>query len=136
MKLKLFTAIFLLLLSASCNDKRTNPTTDIDVARAFIKDILENDFKDAKRFVLDDETNNQYFELSKKNFGQKTKEELKEYKDADIIVNELTSVNDSVTIINYSNSYKKESKGKVKVVRVNGQWLVDLKYTFLGANNK
>jgi len=130
MKLKLFTAIFLLLLSASCNDKRTNPTTDIDVARAFIKDILENDFKDAKRFVLDDETNNQYFELSKKNFEHKTKEELKEYKDADIIVNELTSVNDSVTIINYSNSYKKESKGKVKVVRVNGQWLVDLKYTF------
>ena len=136
MKLKLFAAIFLLLLSSSCNDKRANPTTDIDVARAFIKDILENDFKDAKRFVLDDETNNQYFELSKKNFEHKTKEELKEYKDADIIVNELTSVNDSVTIINYSNSYKKESKGKVKVVRVNGQWLVDLKYTFLGANNK
>ena len=136
MKLKLFTAIFLLLLLGSCNDKRTNPTTDIDVARAFIKDILENDFKDAKRFVLDDETNNQYFELSKKNFEHKTKEELKEFKEADIIINELTSVNDSVTIINYSNSYKKESKGKVKVVRVNGQWLVDLKYTFLGANNK
>jgi len=130
MKWKLFTAIFLLLILGSCSDKRTNPTTDIDVARAFIKDILENDFKDAKRFVLDDETNNQFFELSKKNFEHKTKEELKEYKDADIIVNELTSVNDSVTIINYSNSYKKESKGKVKVVRVNGQWLVDLKYTF------
>jgi len=130
MKLKLFAAIFLLLLSASCNDKRTNPTTDIDVARAFIKHILENDFKDAKRFVLDDETNNQYFELSKKEFEHKSKEELKEYKDADIIINELTSVNDSVTIINYSNSYKKESKGKVKVVRVNGQWLVDLKYMF------
>jgi len=130
MKLKLFTAIFLLLLLGSCNNKRTNPTTDIDVARAFIKDILENDFKDAKRFLLDDETNNQYFELSKKNFGQKTKEELKEYKDADIIVNELTSLNDSITIINYSNSYKKESKGKVKVVRINGQWFVDLKYMF------
>ena len=130
MKLKLLTAIFLLLLLGSCNDKRANPTTDIDVARAFIKDILENDFKDAKRFVLDEEMNNQYFELSKKNFEHKTKEELKEYKDADIIVNELTSLNDSVTIINYSNSYKKESKGKVKVVRVNGQWLVDLKYTF------
>jgi len=130
MKLKLLTAIFLVLLLGSCNNNRTNPTTDIDVARTFIKDILENDFKDAKRFVLDEEMNNQYFELSKKNFEHKTKEELKEYKDADIIVNELTSVNDSVTIINYSNSYKKESKGKVKVVRVNGQWLVDLKYTF------
>jgi hypothetical protein len=130
MKLKLITGIFLLAVFASCNNKRTNPTTDIDVARAFIKDILENDFKDAKRFVLDDETNNQYFELSKKNFENKTKEELKEYKEADIIINELNSVNDSVTIINYSNSFKKEAKGKVKMVRVNGQWLVDLKYTF------
>jgi hypothetical protein len=136
MKLKLFATTFLLFLLVSCNDKQTNPTTDIDVARAFIKDILENDFKDAKRFVLNDETNNQYFELSKKNFEHKTKEELKEFKEADIIINELNSVNDSVTIINYSNSYKKESKGKVKVVRVNGQWLVDLKYTFLGSNNK
>jgi len=130
MKLKLFTAIFLLLLLGSCNNKRTNPTTDIDVARAFIKDILENNFKDAKRFLLDDETNNQYFELSRKEFEHKSKEELKEYKDADIIVNELTSLNDSITIINYSNSYKKESKGKVKVVRINGQWFVDLKYMF------
>jgi len=130
MKLKLFAAIFLLLLSSSCNDKRANPTTDIDVARAFIKDILENNFKDAKRFLLDDETNNQYFELSRKEFEHKSKEELKEYKDADIIVNELTSLNDSITIINYSNSYKKESKGKVKVVRINGQWFVDLKYMF------
>ena len=130
MKLKLFTAIFLLFLLGSCNNKRTNPTTDIDVARAFIKDILENNFKDAKRFLLDDETNNQYFELSRKEFEHKSKEELKEYKDADIIVNELTSLNDSITIINYSNSYKKESKGKVKVVRINGQWFVDLKYMF------
>ena len=130
MEMKLFTVVAALAVFSSCNDKRTNPTTDIDVARAFIKDILQNDFKDAKTFVLDEEMNNQYFELSKKNFEHKSKEELKEYKEADIIVNELTAVNDSVTIINYSNTYKKESKGKVKVVRVNGQWLVDLKYTF------
>ena len=130
MKMKLFIAILFFASLVSCNDKQKNPTTDIDVARAFIRDILDNDFKDAKRFVLDEETNKQYFELSKKEFESKSKEELKQYKEADIIINELTSVNDSVTIINYSNSHKKEAKGKVKVVRVNGQWLVDLKYTF------
>ena len=112
--MKLFTVVAALAVFSSCNDKRTNPTTDIDVARAFIKDILENDFKDAKTFVLDEEMNNQYFELSKKNFENKSKEELKEYKEADIIVNELTAVNDSVTIINYSNTYKKNQKEKLK----------------------
>lgn len=130
MKIKLFTAIFLVAMVASCKDARTNPTTDIEVASAFIKDILENDFKDAKRFVLDEEMNKQYFELAEKNFEHKTKDELKKYSDAAIIINELKSENDSVTIINYSNTYNQKEKGKVKVVRVNGQWLVDLKYTF------
>lgn len=130
MKIKLFTFLLLFTALTSCNDTRKNPKTDIDVARAFIKDILENDYKNAKTLVLDEEINNQYFELSKKDFEGKNKEELENYKNADIIINELKNVNDSVTIVNYSNSYKKDIKNEVKVVRANGQWLVDLKHTF------
>jgi hypothetical protein len=130
MKSNLIAAISLVAILTSCKDARRNPTTDIEVASAFIKDILENDFKDAKRFVLDEEMNKQYFELAEKNFEHKSKEELKKYSEADIIINELRPENDSVTIVNYSNSYNRNEKGKVKVVRVKGQWLVDLKYTF------
>ena len=130
MKMKLFIAIILFATITSCNDAAKNPSTDIDVARAFIKDILENDYKDAKLLVLDEEINNQYFELSKKDFEGKSKEELEKYKSSTIIINELKNINDSVTIINYSNSYKTVMKNEVKVVRVNGRWLVDLKHTF------
>lgn len=130
MKIKLLAFLLLFTALTSCNDTRKNPKTDIDVARAFIKDILENDYKNAKTLVLDEEINNQYFELSKKDFEGKNKEELENYKNADIIINELKNVNDSVTIVNYSNSYKKDIKNEVKVVRANGQWLVDLKHTF------
>ncbi len=136
MKMKLFTVVAALAVFSSCNDKRTNPTTDIDVARAFIKDVLENDFTDAKTFVLDEEMNKQYFELSKKNFEGKSGDELKKYKEAEIIIYELQPLNDSVTIINYSNSYKKDVKNILKVVRINGQWLVDLKYTFQENTNE
>ena len=115
---------------SSCGNKSTVPNTDIDVARAFIKDVLENDFKDAKSLVLDEDTNNQYFQLAKKDFEGKNKEELEKYKESDIIINELKNVNDSVTIVNYSNSYKKTMKSEIKVVRIKGQWLVDLKHTF------
>ena len=135
MKVKIFIAVALFTALLSCNNKQTNPTTDIDVARAFIKDILENDYKDAKTLVLDEEANNQYFELSKKDFEGKSKEELEGYKNADIIINELKPVNDSVTIVNFSNSYKKGVKNEVKVVRVNGKWLVDLKHTFQVGSN-
>lgn len=130
MKVKLIIAFITFTLLNSCNDSRKNPTTDIDVARSFIKDLLENDFKNAKEFLLDEEANNQYFELSKKEFEGKSKEVLKKYKESDIIVNELTPVNDSVSVVNYSNSFNKEKKYLLKVVRQNGRWWVDLKYTF------
>ena len=125
MKMKLFIAIV-----ASCNNKKKHPTTDIDVARAFIKDILENNYKEAQTLVLNEDMNNQYFDLSKKEFESKSKEELKLYKDADIIVNEIKSLNDSVTVVNFSNTYKRNIKNEVKVVKVNGEWFVDLKHTF------
>ena len=121
--------VFILL---SCNTEKNISNTDIEVARSFIKDIQENNFKEAEQFVLKEETNNQYFDRFQKFFKAKSKEELEQYKKADIIINEISNVNDSVSIINYSNSYKKEEKNKVKVVRVNGQWLIDLKYTFSG----
>ena len=135
MKMKLFIVILFFSAFTSCNDARNNPVTDIDVARAFIKDILDNDYKDAKTLVLDEEINKQYFELSKKDFEGKSKEELENYKKADIIINEIKNVNDSVTIVNYSNSYKKSMKYEVKVVRINSQWLVDLKHTFQEVHN-
>jgi hypothetical protein len=130
MKIKSFFIVLLIAVCSSCNNGGAVPNTDIDVARAFIKDVLENNFAEAKSLVLDEDINNQYFDLSRKNFESKNKEELKKYKEADIIINELKNVNDSVTIVNYSNSYKKDMHSEVKVVKVNGKWLVDLKHTF------
>jgi hypothetical protein len=130
-----FTSLLLLvccLAISSCNTENKSPNTDIEVARVFIKDILESNFKDAETFVLKEETNQQFFELFKKEFESKTKSELESFKNADIIINEISPINDSVSIINYSNSFKKDKSNKLKMVRINGQWMVDLKYTFSG----
>jgi hypothetical protein len=121
----------------SCNEK-TVPNTDIDVARAFIKDILDNNFTEAETFVLKDSANTrddanmQFFNLFKKEYESKSKEELENYRKADIIINEISNVSDSVSIVNYSNSFRKDKSSKLKMVRINGRWLVDLKYTFSG----
>ena len=132
MKLKFLFAIVWIVLLSSCNNKNTIPNTDIEVARAFIKNILENNFKEAETFVLIEETNKQYFDLFKKEYESKSREDLDNYRNADIIINEISPLNDSVSIVNYSNSFKKDKSNKLKMVRVNGQWLVDLKYTFSG----
>ena len=132
MKFKLLLVVVWCMALSACNNEAKLPNTDIEVARAFIKDILENNFKDAETFVLKEETNQQFFELFKKEYESKSKSELENYKNADIIINEISPVNDSVSIINYSNSFKKGKSNKLKMVRINGQWLVDLKYTFSG----
>ncbi|MGG9971646.1 hypothetical protein ACQ33O_07610 [Ferruginibacter sp. SUN002] len=130
-KLLLFFCTASLLLSCG-NNKTVVPNTDIDVARAFIRNALDNKMEEANTFVLQNEANKGFMDVFKNKFGSFAKDELEQYKNADIIINDISPVNDSITIINYSNSYKKDFKQKVKMVRVSGQWLVDLKYTFSG----
>ena len=132
MKLTFLLSLVFCLAISSCNNEKKSTNTDIEVARVFIKDILESNFKDAETFVLKEETNQQFFELFKKEFESKSKSELESFKNADIIINEISPLNDSVSIINYSNSFKKDKSNKLKMVRINGQWMVDLKYTFSG----
>ena len=132
MKRTLLIIIIGCMALSSCNTEKKITNTDIEVARGFIKDILDNNFKDAETYVLREETNQQYFELFKKEYESKSKAELENYKNADIIINEISPINDSVSIINYSNSFKKDKSNKLKMVKINGQWMVDLKYTFSG----
>ncbi|MBL0358551.1 MAG: DUF4878 domain-containing protein [Chitinophagaceae bacterium] len=132
MKQKFYRLLSCCFFLFSCQSNNELPNTDIDVARAFIKDIQQSNFTQAEKLMLKEETNNQYFDRFEEHFKSRPKEELELYKNADIIINEMTPVSDSVTIINYSNSFNKNEKNKLKVVRVNGQWLIDLKYTFSG----
>lgn len=132
MKSKFVFAILFIALFSACGSNSNVPNTDIEVARSFIKDILDNNFKAAETLVLEEDTNKQYFDLFKKDYESKSKEDLENYRKADIIINEISPVNDTVSIINYSNSFKKDKSNKLKMVRVNNRWLVDLKYTFSG----
>lgn len=117
----------------SCNTKTIKaPVTDIEVATAFVRNLLDNEFIEAEKYLLKDETNDQIFERFKKQYSQKDKGTLEKYKNADIIVNESSYVTDSVFIFNYSNSYRLTDKTILKLVRTDGKWLVDLKYTFSG----
>ena len=128
---KLLPALTVCFIFFACNNTaKKDPVTDTDVATAFIRAVLDNDFKTAEKYLLPDETNKQYFETFRHQYQLKEKHELDNYKAADIIINEIKPESDSVHLVNYSNSYKKEMKNKLKLVWVNGQWHIDLKYTF------
>lgn len=118
---------------AGCSSKKELPNTDIEVAKTFVKYVLENDFKQASTLVAKDAANDNYLKQLEKSQQKKwSKEDEEQYKTADVIIYEVSNVNDSISIINYANSFRVQEKNKVKVIKINGQWMVDLKYTFSG----
>ena len=125
----LYAVIITAFLFSCGGNAKKDPVTDTDVATTFIRSVLDDDFKTAGQYLLKDETNQQYFETFQRNYQAKGTAELEKYKAADIIINTLEPLNDT-SIVNYSNSYEKNIQTKLKLVRTNGKWLVDLKYTF------
>lgn len=121
-------------MAFSCNTKTEKKAeADHEVARAFVRHLLDNDFDKAEQYLLHDETNLQLFERFKTQYSKQDKAVLERYREADIIVNETSYVvADSIYIYNYSNSYKPANRSVLKLVRIDGKWLVDLKYTFSG----
>ena len=132
MKTLISICIIISCLASGCSLTDPLPNSDLEVATRFIHDIQKNDFREARKLMLSNDTNLQYLDRFETHFNTKSRTELDQFRDAEIIVNEVSNVSDSVTIVNYSNSFNKTEKNKLKVVRVNGQWLVDLQYTFSG----
>jgi hypothetical protein len=129
----LVSLLFVIATLHSCNTKSNQTPTDVEgVATAFIRNILDNKFDEAEKYLLDNETNRQYFDRFRQSYKTQDKNKLEKYKEADILINEISAVSDSVSIVNYSNTYIRESKKNIKLVRINGKWLVDFQYTFSG----
>lgn len=129
-----FLLSFLLFIFSSCgnNENEQEEITsenDIDAARNFIQSSLNGEYKRARNYLLQDSANLQYFEAYERNFTRLTGEERRDYREATINIHDVNSVNDSVSVIIYSNSYKKDHD-TLKVVKTNDQWLVDFKYLF------
>jgi hypothetical protein len=54
------------------------------------------------------------------------RETRQQYREASILPISIRTINDSLTTYSYSNTFRKDTT-TVHIVRVNGEWLVDLK---------
>lgn len=131
-----YSFLFLLFLSACGNDERdrsdaTQTTeSDVDAARNFIRTALDGRYDKLSPMVVPDSANLALIEITQMAYQSRMSPADKQgYRDASINIHNVETLNDSTTVVNYSNSYKKE-KNDLKVVRLNGAWLVDFKYSF------
>jgi hypothetical protein len=128
----LFLLLAVSVYACSNADKAKTPVTDIEVANAFVRNLLDDDFKAASQYLLKDTVNLQLFESFQKQYNRQGKAILDKYRQASIVVNETSYITDSVFIFNYCNSYKPADTTVLKLIRPADKWLVDLKYTFSG----
>lgn len=133
--MRFITSIYLIccLLFAGCagNEDYQKPSDPLEAGREFIRFALDGDMRKAKLFILNDGPNYRLFENIEKKYAAESSGEKDNYKAASIIINKFQSLNDSTALINYSNSFKKENN-EIKLVKINGEWWVDFKYTFTG----
>ena len=103
----------------------------MDAASKFLRAALDGDYKKARTYLVKDSTNHQMIDIYEKDYNNNLPPEDKtKYKSASIrFLKETHEVNDSTTIIHYSNSYKNKPDS-LKILRINGQWFVDLNFTF------
>ncbi|MEO6537574.1 MAG: hypothetical protein ABIT07_13055 [Ferruginibacter sp.] len=128
-------SIFLVIalgLFLSCNsNERKHPQTALDTGRDFIRASLNGDFKNAELLILKDTQNLQLFESYKTFYSRLPADKKKNYKEASYNINKYQDVDDSTSIINYSNSFMNKPM-EIKLVKINNLWGVDFKYTYSG----
>jgi hypothetical protein len=125
----LFFSIFF-LWACNNNDQpiSESPENDLDAARTFITDALQGRFGHARQLMLPDSTNEQTMDVIERNYEHMTQADKVGYRNASIQIHNTKTIGDT-TLVTYSNSYKNLNQN-LKLIRVNGQWLIDLKYTF------
>lgn len=126
---------WLLLLTGvgSCDPDASAVHRDdpVEAGREFIEASLKGNYVIAKKYVLPDSLNMQYFD-ELENFNRKlSSQEKNGYKNANIIIDSIQTSSDSVTIIHYSNTFKK-TPAKIRLVKSSDGWFVDFKFTFSG----
>ncbi len=130
-RIRLVFLVILISLNACNHSPEVRKTDALESGRGFIEASLKGDYDEAKKYLLQDSTNIAYFNGFKDFNNKRSQEEKEGYSDANIIIDSTQKISDSVTIINYSNTYKNQPS-KLKVVRHDKEWLVDFKYTFNG----
>ena len=124
-----FAIIIIISLSACMSDQDIKLDDPLNSGRGFIESALKADYVKADKYLLQDSTNQQYLEGLIDFNKNSNKEERENYRNANIIVDSLVELSDSVNILYYKNSFKKEPS-KLKIVKNNNDWLVDFKYSF------
>ena len=122
------TVFFLLILLIGCGEnlqEYTKAENALDAGREFINACLTGDFAKAAFFIDSRAGENLKLQEIERKYRLKDKEERQQYRTASINIREVKELNDSITLIYFSNSVDKVSDS-LAVVKQKDNWRVKL----------
>ncbi len=124
-------ALLLLFGAISCSQPAgyAKPDDGLDAGREYIRAVLDGDYEKAELYIPPVTEERKFFDRYKEYMRQRPMEELQGLKASSIIVNQVEPQGDSVVLIHYANSFTKKPQD-VRMVRREGAWWIDFKYTF------
>ncbi|RYY21401.1 MAG: hypothetical protein EOO04_18315 [Chitinophagaceae bacterium] len=125
--MKKITPIVLFILAACGNSGYQKAEDAQDAGREFIRATLDGEHDKAKFYLLHDTTNLLLLRQQETNYNQLSGKEKNAFRESSIRPVEIRPVNDSVTLYKYYNTYHSKDTTTLRVVRVNSEWVVDLK---------
>ena len=132
MKYAVCLVMFLAIFSSCSSDKAYDPADNALVAtQQFLSGCLKGDFKQAGYYLLEDSTNKAQLKGLKEAYYQNNADQRMAYRSANVIIQNDEVLSVDAEVITYQNSYDKVTR-KLKSVKTEEGWKVDLKYTFSG----
>lgn len=123
-----------LLAAASCGSNEKPAETaenNVDAARNFVRAALDGKFREARDYMIQDSLNLNYLDVAERSFKHLSQEVQDGYRASSIRFHQpIINPDDSTSYIIFSNSYKNDPD-TLRLLRIKGQWLVDLKYLYL-----
>jgi hypothetical protein len=127
--------LFLILLMGfiSCNQPEGFKEAEdpIDAGREFVRAVLDGNYEKAVLYIEDNQEDKDLFERYKQYMNNQPRKEKLQLKSSSIIINKVENLSDSVSIVNFSNSYSMKPT-ELKIVQKNKKWVVDFSFTFSG----
>lgn len=123
----------LVLMFSSCKQPEgfLEPEDPLDAAREFVRAVLDGNFEKAALYLSENNEDKDIFERYTAYMKKQPRTERLNLKSASIIINKVLNVNDSVTIINFSNSHTMKPTD-LKILKQGKAWKIDFSYTFSG----
>jgi hypothetical protein len=117
------------VLYISCgNVDESRPTSAQETGQQFIASSLKGDFKKAESLLLNEPENKTLFQTYRRFYDRMSEQQRKGYQTASFEIESWQDLNDSTSIIRYTNDFMHQPT-ELRLVRKNDQWWIDFRFT-------